>query len=172
MVKPLAAAWKHALGSLVWEERLPRPKGSVTLPVRGYRQLDSYSCGFVAGFTVVHLLKPSVLGMRFHQLCKPDPDGGTPEYRLIAALRKSGIAVYSRKKLSFEDIARYIEAGKPIIITVKLSEEISHWCTIYGVNRNSKMVYVSGSWTKSYTWRRFRAAWYGVGDGLVCSRKQ
>lgn len=162
------------LKSVVWEEKLPRPKGATTLPVRGYRQLDSYSCGFVAGLTVLHLLKPYSVGMQFHKKCNPSEEDGTCEYRLTTALRKSGVSVYSRKKLSFEDIARYIEAGKPIIVTVKLDNDVdmSHWCTIYGVNRNSRMVYVSGSWTKSYTWARFQSAWFGIGDGLVCSWKQ
>ncbi len=68
-------------------------------------QIDLFSCGVVAGWTVIqsvfprrNLFKSFIDFDRFYKACNPDPDNGTPITALVRALRSEGVCVSVRKK--------------------------------------------------------------------------
>ena len=115
----------------------------VRLPLGGYSQADSYSCGMMAGWSVLEFLNPSADLRRFAFDCAPEPVNGTPAYRLRKALRAQGVSV-STDRLSFPMITRHIKAGHPILTAIHLRGDVYHWIAIYGFQSKPKRVYTIG----------------------------
>lgn len=107
-------------------------RGAIKLPLVGYCQTDSYSCGVAAGWSALKFLVPNASLKKFDRDCAPDRDDGTPSRRLVAALRKNGCSV-SMKRLGFGMISKALREGKPVLTAIHLREEIYHWVAIFGV---------------------------------------
>jgi hypothetical protein len=152
----------------------PEEAGVVTLDVPGYRQIQSYTCGYVAGMMVLHTFKPRASDVRFWNKCRPDPDEGMSQGKLVRALRSSGVKVGERKRFTHEDLHAAISAGKPVITTVTLPTT-DHWIVVYGVGVSPKRVFIAGNgmpWLKKnkvMTWGEFVRMKGGVDGGLVCA---
>lgn len=154
-----------------------RNPDDTVLALKGYRQTKSYTCGFVSGLMALQFFKPKANVKKFYQLCRLDDDWGASTRKVASALRKSGLQVSIRKSLTLEDIADCLEAGKPILTSIKRQGQIQHWVTIYGVNRKTKEVFVASdkfwfSLFKTITkWNVFRRRLPEGVDFLVCSSK-
>lgn len=168
-----------------WDERAPfafvsdplsHPKDDavVTLPVPGYRQAQTYTCGYVAAMMVLHYFKPRASENRFWARCAPDPTYGVPVTRLARALRGSGVKVGLREAFDFDDIQRAIDQYQPLIVTV--GDEGNHWVVIYGYGERPRRVFVGNGWprlprNKEVHWRLFERHYGGALGGLLCSAK-
>lgn len=164
-------------GPRVWGQWLDHPdehEDALTLDLKGFRQLESYTCGAVAGLMVLLTFKPRASQKRFFKRANPDREYGTSNSRLVKALRQSGIGVSERDDLTFEDIADLINQGFPIIITVKTKDrEVDHWVVIYGIARKPRAVFIAGEGfhlfrSRRTPWAEFRRRWSPQGSGLVC----
>lgn len=151
------------------------PSNTITLPVKGYRQMDDYSCGALAGWSVVQLLKPQGDFRRFHKACAPSKRWGISTAKLSAAMRRHGITISLRKDLDFDVIKASIERGCPVLVSVStITEAFWHWVVIYGVGWNPRRIYISASLPDQprkevVVWRTFEKHWRPHGFGLICS---
>lgn len=151
----------------------PDDADASVLDVPGYRQTQSYTCGFVAGLMVLHTFKPKANVDRFYTLVEPHPEYGTTTHRLITALNASGVGVGQRNNLTFDALASNIENGFPIITTISHPEpNTQHWIVLYGVGRTPKRVFLAGNGVIKrdtiHSWREFRRRWAEPDFGLVC----
>jgi len=150
---------------------------AVTLDMPGYRQLQVYTCGFVAGLMVLHHFDPDYPVNAFYDKVRPDPEYGTETRTLILALRACGIGVSHRRDLGFNGMSRAIRRGRPVIVTIDKGRHL-HWVVIYGVGHAPKRVYVAGNGLpvpvlsqfsrRQYKWSEFRGLWVPRGEGLIC----
>ncbi len=180
LVVKLSAAISRLTGIRAFVERLPCPKGAVALDVTGYRQTESATCGFIAALTVAAYLKPSVDPIKIYRWVGCTDDG-SHEHDVASALRRAGITVRKRATTTFEDFAKAIDAGHPVIVSVasRISDDVGHWATVYGYRRRPKAVLLSGfgelfmARTKIVTWSDFRARWWEpAGNGMICSLRK
>lgn len=157
---------------------LARNKDDVVLDVPGYRQLKSYSCGFVSGLMVLRYFNPDSSWETFYKKCDLNPEWGMSTRKVANALRRSGIRVRIRQGLSFDGIADAIESGEPIITSVKRFKDIQHWIVIYGVNRKTKEIFVAGEkfWFSMeptvFNWKEFKKSIPYRNDFLLNSRHE
>jgi hypothetical protein len=160
----------------------PHSTKSLTLPIMAYRQNDMYSCGFVAGAMVLHTYRPEQSLERFYARVSPDEDSGTGVTALIQALRKSGISVTWKSRLTFREVKRVIKRGCPVVVSMG-EEEYGHWAVIYGYDESTpkKRIYLAGNKNPDGTtlfgnrihWSVFRRKyWAPEGFGLVCSYRR
>lgn len=174
-LKEAASVWwdENALFAYVSDPLVhPETDDVVTLDVPGYRQVQRFTCGYVAGMMVLHTFKPRASEDRFYERCAPDPDEGVPVARLARALRDSGIKVGLRSSFAFDDIRRAIDSGRPVILTVGAGGE--HWVVVYGYGEAPRRVFIAGnglphlSKGKQMTWEAFVRKHGGEDGGLVC----
>lgn len=147
---------------------------SFTLDMQGYRQVDTYSCGAVAGFMALKYLRPKKSFGAFYDRVEPGAEAGTSTTRLIRGLRKSGLRVSRRRDLDFDAVAAAIEHDEcPIVVTVTIPRaDYDHWVVVYGVGRRPKTMFVAGDgfpvFSKNeWTWADFRRRWSPRGEGLI-----
>lgn len=150
---------------------------AITLAIPGYRQLDTFGCGFAAAMMVIHAYFPEVSGTRFYEMLAPDPDWGVQPRQLRSALTRVGIQTRASRRLDFNAIRRTIRSGSPILTTVK-KRGVRHWVVLYGCGWNPSRVYVAGNDVpgigklfKSHemSWDEFGAIWKPRGWGIVCT---
>ncbi len=151
-------------------------EGADLLDVPGYKQTQSYTCGFVAGLMVLRTFYPDADTEDFYNCVRPNPTSGTSNTRLISALRQNGIGVSVRNNLGFDQIRKTIDAGFPIITLVKTNDiDTLHWVVTYGYGLKSgnrpNRIFVSGnSFFKSreIPWSKYARLISPKGFGLVC----
>jgi hypothetical protein len=159
--------------------RHPLDLHTQTLDLPGYKQMDAYSCGFVAGAMVLRCFHPRRSLRRFFDLCRPHYDTGISTTALITALRASGVGVSYRKNLTFGKLARALDAGYPVITVVHTPmPNVDHWVVIYGYGRQPNRLFIAGdglrvigAWgaRKEVAWERFvKEVWAYRGHGLIC----
>jgi hypothetical protein len=153
----------------------PRTREVTTLMVPGYKQTQTYTCGFVAGLMVLHALYPKSSIEAFYRRVNPDPEMGTTIKKLLEALKLSGIGASVRRGMQFLDIQRHIDAGFPIITLVTGDKDTTHWVVIYGYGsesgKNPPRVFVAGRQLfhqPAISWPRFCELQSPFGFGLVC----
>ena len=157
-------------------DRLPGPKSNedTVLEVPGYRQTQSYTCGFVAGLMVLHTFKPKASVDSFWRKVLPRGSDGVSNTGLIKALRKSGIGVRIVTDLTYATFAGAVERGFPVITLVKTRESSTlHWVVVYGVGENPNRIFVAGNGfpylsKKVLPWNRFRRLLASEKVALVC----
>jgi len=156
-------------------------KNEFKLAISGYCQADTYSCGAIAGWSVLEHFNPKVKFRAFYDACAPAPDSGTSTTRLMKALRKHGVAVSDRKDLDFDGIQQCLRDGKPILVSIAgnslFDDEAGHWVAIYGFGRKPNRIFICGKTRPGFsrqemTWKQFKAIWNPLGEGLVCSPKR
>jgi hypothetical protein len=159
--------------------RHPRDLGARTLDLPGYKQMDAYSCGFVAGAMVLRCFHPRRSLRRFFDLCQPHYDTGISTTALITALRSSGIGVSYRKDLTFNKFARALDAGYPVITVVHTPmPNVDHWVVVYGYGRRPNRLFIAGDGLrvidacgsrKEVAWDAFvKQVWAYRGHGMIC----
>ena len=148
------------------------------LAVPFFCQLDWYSCGAVAGWSVVKYFHPEAKFWAFYSDVSPLPLVGTSEGKLVRALRRHGIGVSIRRHLRFADLCASIESSCPVIVGVGHEyPDGDHWLVIYGVGRQPQRIFACnwvrpGRSRETLTWAEFRALWNPTGHGLVCWGKE
>ena len=152
-------------------------RDEVTLDLPGYVQLDSYGCGAIAGVMALKHFKPRASFTAFYARVSPLPENGTATYRLIRALRQSGLRVSERHDLSFADLCAAIDAGSPVIVVIhNPGAEDTHWVVVYGYGRKPKRVFLATNGfplvTNVVLLRKFARIWSPHGNGLICVKSK
>jgi len=151
--------------------------GGVRLDVPLRCQLDSYSCGAQAGFTVARALGSRVSYGQFRRSLKLSRDGSEPG-QLVRALVRHGVKADTVCKLSMDRLRDCIDQGQPVIIGVQNPKaDAGHWVVVYGYDLDAGTVFmgVNGMpWfnRREYPVREFRKLWEPKGWGLVCSGRR
>lgn len=146
------------------------------LAIPGFRQLDCYSCGATAGFSVVRAFHPRARFADFYAACNPSPTSGMSKRMLIRALRCHGVGVSDRSRMSFDDIADATERGFPLVAGIGHEfPDGDHWVTIYGVGRKPKRLFVCNQPSimslhgrEEFMWQEWDRWWNPRGEALVC----
>ncbi len=153
---------------------LPHPRRAKckTLVIPGYKQVQNYTCGFIAAANVLHLFSPEA---DLHALyAKLDDHEGTTETEVASALRLYGVAVRRRTTLDFPSLRKALRSGAPIICSVQ-STFHGHWVVVYGYDSVRESVFVCGNGNlpvlnrKEVNFERFCEKWDPSGNGLVCT---
>lgn len=166
--------WTGCVATRVPLRRASGPD-EVTLDLPGYAQLDSYGCGAVAGFMALKHFKPRASFTAFYARVSPHPENGTATYRLIRALRQSGLRVSERHDLTFADLCTAMDAGRPVLVALhNPGAADAHWVVVYGHGLKPRRVFLA---TNGLPWgsnvvplRRFARLWSPPGHGLLCAR--
>jgi hypothetical protein len=169
----------RALGLRVMPGLLPERtrRNELKLPVRGYSQLDAYSCGVAAGWSVLRYCKRESHFREFDTDCAPSRRTGTSTRNLYAALRRHGLRVFPLRDLDFEAITTFLKSGYPIFTTIRephWKKETHHWAVIYGFGWRPRRMYfvgrigIPGFTKRALAWRKFKSLWTGRDDSLVC----
>ena len=179
--KKVLDTFAHTTGIRLVPDPLRHPGGEdvCTLEVQGYRQLESYTCGFAAGAMILHTFHPGACLDTFFEQCNPDYDNGLETKPLIRCLRANGLGVSEKHDLTFEKIVTTINQGFPIItLTRTRDRSTEHWVVLYGYGRNPNRVFFAGeglpvvnnfTGEKEILWSEFsRSKWAQRGFGLVC----
>ena len=170
------SGWTDCVATRVPLRRASGPD-EVTLDLPGYVQLDSYGCGAVAGVMALKHFKPRASFTAFYARVSPLPENGTATYRLIRALRQSGLRVSERHDLSFADLCAAIDAGSPVIVVVhNPGAEDTHWVVVYGYGLKPKRVFLATNGfpvvTNVVPLSRFARIWSPHGNGLICAKSK
>ena len=118
----------------------------MTLNIAAYRQVESYTCGFVAGLMVLHTFRPSASVDRFYRKVRPNPRTRASTRKVTEALRNSGVGVSVRHDLDFSGIREQIDAGFPIISCVHTDNPaVEHWVVLYGYGIRPNRVFIAAN---------------------------
>jgi hypothetical protein len=147
----------------------------VKLELIGYRQLDEYSCGPVAAWSILEIFHPGVVSFpTFYKDCKMDEDGSN-EYQIINALRKNGVGIGIRDELDFEDIVKIIDKGFPVLGSITHPGFADHWLVIYGYGMNPPRLCTSNHYgnhdahsRKQLSWDHWLSLWDVESRYLIC----
>lgn len=163
-------------GICVIRDRLSHPGSPdvVTLAIPGYLQVESYTCGFVAGLMVLHAFRPKASIDRFYHAVKPTSRHGASTRKIVNALRRSGVGVSIRNDLDFAGIREQIDSGFPIISCVHTDDpDVDHWVVIYGYGIKPNRVFIAANGLPYLSRREYSFAEYSnIASprhfGLVC----
>jgi hypothetical protein len=138
-------------------------KGQTVLPLRGWCQLDGWSCGLTAAFSILDYFRPGQCSMRgLRKFCDPDPDEGCGPSEISSALRRFGLKCRITRSLTKRVVDTEIGKGNPILIGVegdRLGFEDDHWMVLHGTSKGEVLLanclypgrscqWVSWSWLK------------------------
>lgn len=147
----------------------------VTLNIPGYRQTNSFCCGFVAGLMVLHTFRPSASIDAFYRKVRPTSEYGASTRKVVNALRKSGVGVSIRTNLTFRSIRETLDQGYPIIACVHANEpDVQHWVVIYGYGLKPNRIFIAGNGKfffnkREHLWSEYSKGMAPAkGFGLVC----
>lgn len=141
--------------------------GAVTVPLFGYRQTRSYSCGFATALMVLRTFGRSVEARELFERLRTGRSG-TRQTAIVTELRRRGLRANIRYDLDFAALSRAIDAGKLIVAYLGDAE---HWLVVYGYGRGPERVFVGDPRPGERCEHRWDA--YGArlgGFGIVCSR--
>ena len=139
-------------------------KGQTVLPLRGLCQLDCWSCGLTAAYSILDYYRPGQCSIReLRRYCDPDPDEGLGPSEISAALRRFGLKCRITRYLTKPRIDEAIRNGCPILVGVgreDYGEDGDHWMVAHGTGRGEVLlannlkihkasVWVDWSWLKS-----------------------
>lgn len=137
------------------------------LPVPGFRQARSYACGFASALMVARYFCPKTSAQGLFARLGTGPSG-TRQTAIVRALRGLGIRVGVRYDMTFFDLCRAVDGGRPVIAYFHDDE---HWVVIYGYGMFPERVFIADpeagcgvavAWTAADP--RLRSF------GMVCSR--
>lgn len=112
---------------------------ATTLPVPGFRQTRSYTCGFTTALMVLRYFDADVPAMTLFRRLGTHRDG-TRQTALVREIRAAGLRVNARYDIDFARICHAIDHNKLI---VGYLSDIEHWLVIYGYGHRPKRVFVA-----------------------------
>jgi hypothetical protein len=154
-----------------------RDPREVTLDLPGYLQTNSYCCGAMAAAMVVRYFRPRMGLERIYDAVDPLPEWGAGSIRVLRALRSCGVRVSYRRKLTFRQLCRAIDRGRPVAVVIRNpGSDTEHWVVVYGYNRRPDRLFIA---VNGVPWlnpnrvarSRFERMWSPPGNGLVCGKR-
>jgi SPP1 gp7 family putative phage head morphogenesis protein len=145
------------------------------IPLKNYKQQDVHSCGFVAALTIARYFKPDTRAKEVLDAVRPMINSGVDQESLVSSLEKLGIRATFSERLTVGKLARYVEQGIPVIISVWPDEwTTDHWTIVQGFDETRSRVYLTNH--KSLTIADLKKQWSdmdmrgqgGSREGLIC----
>lgn len=141
--------------------------------VKGYHQLDRYSCGHALACALVESSYgrlPIEDRWRLEGITAPNPVEGTPTERLQEALDRYHLKL--SRVTGLRGITRSLSKGNLVACTLQLDSQRGndmHWMMIAGVNRDGDVLLVNrtglpGSTKAWWPWEKVKAATLGFND--------
>jgi ABC-type bacteriocin/lantibiotic exporter with double-glycine peptidase domain len=144
------------------------------LRIAGYKQVQSYTCGFIASANVLLYFNPKAdLGFLYSKL---DDKDGTHVSEVAGALKAYGVSVRKRTTLDFSTLCQVVKQGSLVICSITTTF-YDHWIVLYGCDKERQTVFVCGNGLlpilnrKEVAFDRFCEKWMPKGNGLVCSKR-
>lgn len=139
-----------------------------TLPIQGYRQARSYSCGFATALMVARYFVPDVEARRLYRELGTGRDG-TRQNAIVKVLRRVGVGANVRYDVGFERLRREIGLGK---LVIGYLHDTEHWVLLYGYGLEPARVFIADPEPGKSCAR----AWEGHAErlrefGIVCSTR-
>lgn len=163
----------NLIGYAAVRDFAPREQdGETRVPgFRCYSQVDSYSCGAVAGFQVVKTFYPEAVFGEFYESCRTTGEG-TNMIFLMVALDQHGVDFSPEWHLSPAAIRKAIQNGHPVIVSIKnIGSENEHLAVIYGYRKGGFLLSANGLPWVGRHWiseAKFRKIWAPKGNGIIC----
>lgn len=148
----------------------PVPHGDpkvVARPIRAYRQVRQYTCGYASALTVAHALRCYVEPTDLYDRLGTDHTG-TSQTAIVNSLRAVGVSAALRYDLGFDGLRRVIDAGK---LVIGYHHRLEHWVVIYGYGVDPERVFVADplpGMRSEHLWSRYGEKLRNF--GIVCSR--
>ena len=153
----------------VWE-------GDGVLPMQGWCQMDSYSCGLVAAFMMLCYFLPDKFPFKgLGRRCAVCPEEGTASDEISGALRSYGLRCRITRSLTKRSVDAAIAAGSPILVGVEgdlLGFEDDHWMVIHGTNKGEVLLancLYPGRSSQWASWSWLKPGLAPAGWGMVVS---
>lgn len=151
-------------------------KGQTVLPLRGWCQLDGWSCGLTAAFSILDYFRPGGFSMRgLRKYCDPDPDEGLGPSEISDALRRFGLKCRITRSLTKCVVDTEIRKGNPILIGVEgelLGFEDDHWMVLHGTSKGEVLLannLYPGKSSQWVTWGWLKPGLEPLGWGMIVS---
>jgi hypothetical protein len=151
-------------------------KGQVVLPLRGWCQLDGWSCGLTAAYSILDFFRPGASSIRkLRKYCDPDPDEGCGPSEISSALRRFGLKCRITRSLSKRVVDAVIRKGNPILIGVEgdlLGFDEDHWMVIHGIAAGEVLLsnnLYPGKSSQWVSWAWLKPGLEPAGWGMVVS---
>jgi len=147
--------------------------GDLSLEIPFYKQLKTYTCGFVAGSMIVHAFDKRKSFSTIWEMLTPTSKDGLPTENLMKGLRKLKVGVQKRHHLSFKQVSNALDKGNPIMVSV-LAKGCEHWVVIYGYNEERKEILIAGNGLvpvfnrHRYSWDEFKEIEGTDEEFLIC----
>jgi hypothetical protein len=150
---------------------------AVLLDVPSFSQVDTFSCGAIAGWSIVETFRPRANFWRFYQAVRPEPGVGVGPRRVLAALKKFRIGTHLRYKMDWKDIRATIDKGFPMLIGTGKEDpdaQGDHWSTLVGYANHPRRVFLGNQPgllrnQVCVEWAEFRNEWWNPrGAAIVC----
>ncbi|MEI6493914.1 MAG: cysteine peptidase family C39 domain-containing protein [Verrucomicrobiota bacterium] len=152
----------------VWE-------GDGVIPMQGWCQMDSYSCGPVAAFMMLSCFFPGKTFARLVELCAVGEDGSSGS-NIRNALRHYGLRCRITRSLNKRVVDAAIAAGSPILVGVAgefINCADDHWMVVHG-SRSGGVLLAGhlelGRSSRWVPWARLNKHLAPEGWGMVVSR--
>jgi len=156
----------------------PDDRDEETLDLPGYKQTQSYTCGWVAGLMALHCYDARRSPSKLWDHVSPHPKLGTSTAKLVKGLRCCGVDAKTTTRLTWEKVRVCISSGEPILLSVKTDQrDTLHWVALYGVNHRTRHVFVAGNGipylnyvfrSQKITWANFYKLWEPKGEAIIC----
>jgi len=146
----------------------PHAEGTA-LPLSGYRQARSYTCGFATTLMVIRYFGADIPARELLRRLGTGRDG-TRQNAIMRELRAAGLRANTRYDVDFARVCREIDRNK-LIVGYLHDEE--HWLVIYGYARDPERVYVADPRPGEpceQPWHSYQARLNGF--GIICSHPQ
>lgn len=101
---------------------------ATTLPVPGFRQARSYTCGFATALMVVRYFGMDISAFELFRRLQTGRDG-TRQSALVRELRAAGLRANVRYDVDFARVCQAIDRNK---LVVAYLEDLEHWLLVYG----------------------------------------
>jgi hypothetical protein len=110
--------------------------GGNYVPILGFKQWASYSCGYAATAMVLSHFRPEVNLETLYGELGTDTSG-TRQTAIVNTLRNYGLSVLIKRSAAYEDLVKAFDAGKLVIVYDSVNE---HWMTAYGYQKNGLLL--------------------------------
>lgn len=142
---------------------------ATTLPVPGFRQARSYTCGFATALMVVHYYGLDISALELFRRLHTGRDG-TRQSALVRELRAAGLRANVRHDVDFARAREAIDRNKLVIAYL---EDLEHWLLVYGYGHTPERLFIADPRPGipcEHEWAAIESRLGGF--GIICSHPQ
>ena len=138
-------------------------------PIRAYRQVRGYTCGFASTLTVLHAFQRRIAPKELYRRLGTDREG-TGQTAIVRELRSAGVSANPRYDMDLATLQRTLDQGK---LVIGYHHGVEHWVVIYGYGTGPNRIFIADpviEWRHEHSWAHYGPKLKGF--GIVCSGRQ